>query len=875
MSKRHNFYSQEKRHKNRFSSRKTVTTKNLDVAIQQIFDLIVQDYVHCWYKDLGIDYDYSVHVLHDDWWVVVTKFCHRLEKINWVSFLARDVVNALTRHFHEVKLASKKYDSAASPSPPFILHPWLASPEKEQDFLRKCAEVLLLYLLPDTYAKSDEIRHLFREILAVNVFQPAMDMICHPDYINQKIVECLNYKEFLATEQTKTFTYAASYEEFMKMIELCQDVEYLKQLRYNIISEIMQATTIQNLKRAKGMDTDKETAPKGTMKGDLLKARNLKRYLNQLSITKNFCEKRINFLGGPDYRACSSTDSAHDLEGIPGRKVLSFEVVMATPEARHFFMKYLQRIDMESLLGFWTSVENMKLANKRNWHHMATEIFQMFVTPSVSHVKNHLQRSTVRHMEAFMMGDKGPEAFWRAQTEISTIMEETHYPSFILSDIYHQYIMNYDEEEDNVNSEPTLPAGSPLRNATFCETTSMRTRRITLHSNYAQEKLQDLDEKILNKTQALKALKSQRSEPRIQRLMEDIQRETMLYHQERQVLVSHIERTDLWAVNLGRWRAIIHNSRGVMQEDCRHPSFLIVVHLPEVPSPSPTLDSAHGWSIKRTLDDFKALQKELAQISPDLKKKPLPRIHKFGRRSSSSDSHLKMSSGLQDFLENILSDEHLSQSEAVFAFLSPSPEHLKSATDAMKQKESVSFPNLFKKYVLFLGVLSGKQHDSDSEEELMFGETLIDDHSRDWVADPMYMLIGEVFELRGVFKWLRRSLMGFVQVTFGHSINNQVCEMVNWLLSQSMLIFYLNTFRESYWPDGKLARQPPVRSEEERLRTRLLAKQKVLQSIPDVLKNLVGEANAKNGAIKLFEYFQDIKLNKHLFYVSILLISDN
>ena len=197
-------------------------------------------------------------------------------------------------------------------------------------------------------------------------------MICDPDYINQKIVECLNYKEFLASEQAKTFTYAASYEEFMKMIELCQDVEYLKLLRsvvpfkntlsevrntlynsnrYNIISEIMQATTIQNLKRAKGMDTDKDTSPKGTTKGDLLKARNLKRYLNQLSITKNYCEKRINFLGGPDYRANSSTDSAQELEGIPGRKVLSFEVVMATPEARQFLMKYLQRFDMESLLG--------------------------------------------------------------------------------------------------------------------------------------------------------------------------------------------------------------------------------------------------------------------------------------------------------------------------------------------------------------------------------------------------------------------------------------------------------------------------------------------------------------------------------------------
>ena len=95
-----------------------------------------------------------------------------------------------------------------------------------------------------------------------------------------------------------------------------------------MISEIMQATTIQNLKRAKGLDTsessillamdnahyyktqltchhlllqmvvksvhvpdrvnvfclyiDKESAPKGTTKGDLLRARNLNRYINQV-----------------------------------------------------------------------------------------------------------------------------------------------------------------------------------------------------------------------------------------------------------------------------------------------------------------------------------------------------------------------------------------------------------------------------------------------------------------------------------------------------------------------------------------------------------------------------------------------------------------
>ena len=52
--------------------------------------------------------------------------------------------------------------------------------------------------------------------------------------------------------------------------------------RYNIMSEIMQATSIQNLKRMKGMDTTKEFSPKGTSKGDLLRARNLPRYINQV-----------------------------------------------------------------------------------------------------------------------------------------------------------------------------------------------------------------------------------------------------------------------------------------------------------------------------------------------------------------------------------------------------------------------------------------------------------------------------------------------------------------------------------------------------------------------------------------------------------------
>lgn len=78
--------------------------------------------------------------------------------------------------------------------------------------------------------------------------------MCDPDCINQWLYNWLDYREKLALEHKRTYTYAATYESFMEMIEKCEDLEHLKQMRYNIISEIMQATAIQHLKRLKGED---------------------------------------------------------------------------------------------------------------------------------------------------------------------------------------------------------------------------------------------------------------------------------------------------------------------------------------------------------------------------------------------------------------------------------------------------------------------------------------------------------------------------------------------------------------------------------------------------------------------------------------------
>lgn len=62
----------------------------------------------------------------------------------------------------------------------------------------------------------------------------------------------------------------------------------------------MQATTLQNIKRAKGVDPDvnKVTGSStGVSKSEINAAKKLKRYIDQLMYAKKECEKRLSDLG--------------------------------------------------------------------------------------------------------------------------------------------------------------------------------------------------------------------------------------------------------------------------------------------------------------------------------------------------------------------------------------------------------------------------------------------------------------------------------------------------------------------------------------------------------------------------------------------------
>lgn len=63
------------------------------------------------------------------------------------------------------------------------------------------------------------------------VLKPLVDVLSDPDSINRMLLSQLEKREQQLEQQKKAYTYAASYEDFIKLISTSVDVNFLKQLR--------------------------------------------------------------------------------------------------------------------------------------------------------------------------------------------------------------------------------------------------------------------------------------------------------------------------------------------------------------------------------------------------------------------------------------------------------------------------------------------------------------------------------------------------------------------------------------------------------------------------------------------------------------------
>lgn len=140
------------------------------------------------------------------------------------------------------------------------------------------------------------------------------------------------------------------------------------------------------------------------------------------------------------------------------------------------------------------------------------------------------------------------------------------------------------------------------------------------HSNYAKQKLDQLEERLNNKTQALQALRtSLRPESKV---LSKLEKEVEWLQGERRQLEAHLTRTEIWSENLGKWKTVVQSAE---VPDEREPlQFVLVVHMTEEESGEGEETISTGWVVCRNLAQFQELHRKLRPLSSEVRNLELP-----------------------------------------------------------------------------------------------------------------------------------------------------------------------------------------------------------------------------------------------------------
>lgn len=103
----------------------------------------------------------------------------------------------------------------------------------------------------------------------------------------------------------------------------------------------------------------------------------------------------------------------------------------------------------------------------------------------------------------------------------------------------------------------------------------------------------------------------------------------------------------------------------------------------------------------------------------------------------------------------------------------------------------------------------------------------------DSIAKPFYTFIDILFdEQRAMMKLIRMTLVQFIRVTYGSTINRQVRRFIVGLFQEECLVKYLIVLRDTFWSQSGVPTERPTVTDEEKVERRQQAKQQLLTNIP-------------------------------------------
>ncbi|GAD95848.1 conserved hypothetical protein [Paecilomyces variotii No. 5] len=479
-------------------------------SIDELLAFASRDFISSWYRNISPN-PVFVNEVDRAIRVALGNLLDRLAREDLVSVVVSRIVPILTTHLREFDIAEKsvrgrnlsrnvteseELDLAiASKYREGRLHPAATvhfSDQKlvQQDYIRKVVVRLLPQLVPDTLINSRAVSIVIREIAACAVLLPALTVLSDPDTWNQlieaygraaiqdrKTVQKLRaaLDEHAAplskSKHTQSFPRLApndserSFERFIRAIRRCNNISDARRFRAHVASQLKKASLVD------GQDQV---------------------YLRRLETGKRILDQKVatmSAVGGPTPNIVAPAEVPRT--GSPRPQEVSLIDIMHSAAGLSYFMEFMDRHHMMSLVQFWVVVDGFRNPLEDDFGDETSSIATTWTSADRNDIavisETYLSRPELKVPEEnrklvkmFLAAGKKatPEQYRKARTVVLTTqsavleeMENIYFPKFKQSDLYYKYLAS-DEAASN-----TLSQQAPPRNLTSSPASDKSTRR--------------------------------------------------------------------------------------------------------------------------------------------------------------------------------------------------------------------------------------------------------------------------------------------------------------------------------------------------------------------------------------------------------------
>ncbi|KAM9307617.1 sorting nexin-13 isoform 2-T2 [Gastrophryne carolinensis] len=831
--------------------RRVTGANMIDEPLQQVIQFSLRDYVQYWYYTLSEDESFLLEIRQTIQNALV-QFSTRSKEVDWQPYFTTRLVDDFATHLRAFRKTQQrmleredpKKDTAEDIVDTFfevevemektVCRDLICTSSKDEEgFLKDLCEVLLYLLLPPGDFQNKIMRYFVREILSRGILLPLVNQLSDPDYINQYIIWMIRDSN-------------CSYEAFMNVIKLSDNAGEL---------EAVKDKAAEELQYLRSLDTV----------GDDINT--IKNQINSLLFVKKVCDTRIQRLqSGKEIDTVKLAANFGKLCTVPLDKILVHNVAL------QFFMDFMQQTGGQAHLFFWLTVEGYRVtaqqqlevlrSRQRDGKHQTNQTKGLLKAAAVGVFDQYLSEKASPRVqiddyllakleEVLTNEDPTPEIFDDVQKRVydDMLRDERFYPSFRHNALYIRMLAELDMLKEpsfkgSDDGDGEFFNGSPTGslNLSLDDLSSVSTEEVIQINAYISDTvLSDCDLYAMagvcnehGKTYALYTITVQR------RGLDGIEEPWNTYRRYSDFHDFHMRITEQF-----------ENLAGILR-------------LPG----KKTFNNMDKEFLEKRKTDLNAylqilLSPELLKACPTLSPYVFDFLENKAYNKGKGDFARKM-----DTFVNPLRNSMRNVSNAVKSIPDSLAEGMNKMSDNVGKMSERLGQDI--KQSLFKAPILVPKADSDPEHCRVSAQ--LDDNDDDNIPlRVMLLLMDEVFDLKERNQWLRRQITSLLQqlirATYGDTINRKIVDHVESMTSPDQVADYVKHFRDSFWPNGILAESAARRDRSIRMRTRVAAKTKLLEIMPDELKHIIGAETTRKGILRVFEMFQHTQLNRRLVYV--------